>query len=108
MKSISDEQLQQQRREQLEHQETLKDIRAVLATPQGKNFIKYLFKHFSVAEVPPLGMEGNLLMDHLGFLRAGNSIFKIVSEANHELAGLLLAQIEKEKYVQISFETRPS
>lgn len=99
-------QLDEERKLHIEHQEILKDLRTVLAMPQGKSFIKYLFKSFNVGEVPSLGMEGNFLHDHLGFLRAGNSIFKIVSEANAEVAGMLLAQIEKEKYAQISFENQ--
>jgi len=34
-------------------------------------------------------------------LRAGNSIFKLASEANPVAAATLLAEIEKERYAQI-------
>jgi hypothetical protein len=85
-------------RERRAHAEMLKDIQAVLATKSGRSFIKYLFREFEVGELPPIGLEGNILMDKLGFLRAGNSVFKMVAEANHEAAGQILGQIEKEKY----------
>jgi len=88
-------------REQAEHQRVLLAIQAVLATKTGKEFIKYLFKSFEVGELPPVGTSGEFLHGHLGFLRAGNSIFKIVSEANPDQAGLILAQIEKERHADI-------
>ena len=44
-------------------------------------------------------------MDKIGSMRAGNALFKIVSEANFEIAGQLLAQIEKEKYEEILRDT---
>lgn len=87
-------------KDRLEHREVLQNIQAVLATKAGKDFIKYLFRNFEVGELPVVGIEGSFLMDRLGFLRAGNSVFKIVSEANPEQAGLILAQIEKEKHAQ--------
>lgn len=87
--------------EAIEHRDVLLDIRAILATASGRNFFKYLFKHLEVAELPPLGLEGVLLNDKLGFLRAGNSIFKLTSEADAAMAATLLAQTEKERYAQI-------
>lgn len=85
-------------KERVEHQTALLDIKEVLATKAGKAFIEYLFKSFEVGEIPVIGLTGDLLMDRLGFLRAGNSIFKIVAEANPEIAGMILAKIEKEKH----------
>lgn len=87
-------------KEQAEHQLVLRDIQAVIALKEGKNFIKYLFNSLGVCDMPELGLPESFLRDHLGFLRAGNSIFKIVSEASPEIAGLLLAQLEKEKNVK--------
>lgn len=91
-------------KERLEHRDVLLNIQAVLALKAGKDFIKYLFKNFEVGEFPVVGITGEFLMDRLGFLRAGNSIFKIVAEANPEIAGALLAQIEKEKNAQTEYD----
>lgn len=85
-------------KEAIEHRNVLEDLRAILATNSGKRFFKYLFKHLEVAEVPPLGLEGNLLMDKLGYLRAGNSIFALAAEADSQIVGQLLAQKEKERH----------
>lgn len=93
-------------KEALEHREVLLDVQAVLATKSGRNFIKYLFKHLGVAELPELGLTGDILMDKLGFLRAGNSIFKLVAEANSEAAGLILAENERWKNAQIYADER--
>ncbi len=88
-------------REALEHRNVVQDVQAVLLSSSGKNLFKYLFREFAVGDVPPDGMEGNLLHGYLGHLRAGNSIFKLASEANADVAGHLLAQIEKERYAKI-------
>jgi hypothetical protein len=93
-------------KEAVEHREVLNDICAVLATKSGRNFIKYLFKHLGASELPELGLTGDILMDKLGFLRAGNSIFKLVAEANHEAAGLILAENERWKNEQIYADER--
>ncbi len=87
--------------EAIEHRDALLDIRAILASASGLRFLKYLFKTLDVTELPEIGLEGNLLHDRLGFLRAGNSIFKLVAEANAEIAGDLLAKNEKERYAKI-------
>ncbi len=72
-----------------------------MTTVHGKNVFKYLFKHFEVAELPEQGLEGSFLSERLGILRAGNSIFKLVAEANAEIAATLLAQNEKDRYAKI-------
>lgn len=87
--------------EAIEHRDMLLDVRAILATTSGRNFFKYLFEHFEVTQLPDLGLEGNLLMEKLGFLRAGNAIFKLVAEANAEMAATLLAQNEKDRYAKL-------
>lgn len=94
------DQMAEDLKERVRHRDTILDIQAILATKNGKNFIKYLFESFEVGSLPPRGLTGEVLMDMLGFLRAGNSVFKIVAEANPEVAALLLAQIEKEKHAQ--------
>ena len=92
--------LNQEAKERLEHHAVLLAIQAIVATKPGKDFIKYLFKNFDVGEAAPMGLSGEFLHDRLGFLRAGNSIFKIVAQASPEFAGATLAQIEKEKNVE--------
>ena len=90
-------------KEQKEHRDMLLDIQAVLATKPGRNFISYLFINFEVGELPVMGLTGEFLLDRLGFLRAGNSIFKIVAEASPEIAGQILGQIEKAKNEQNNY-----
>lgn len=94
----------EERREALEHRDALLDIRAILSTSHGRRFFKYLFKVLDVAELPDIGVEGPLLHERLGFLRVGHSIFKLASEANHEVSGQILAEIEKEKYERLIAE----
>ncbi len=91
---IKDEEI----RERAKHAQTVQDIRVVLTTPSGRALVKYLFESFELTELPEIGMEGNLLYDKLGSLRPGRLFFNIVSEANPEMAGTILAQITKEKY----------
>lgn len=92
---------EEDRKAAIEHRDVLLAIRAVLATSSGKTFFKYLFKHFEVAQLPEIGIEGTLLADRLGFLRAGNSIFQLVAEADAEAAAQLLAHNEKERYAKL-------
>lgn len=97
--------IEEETREAIEHRDVLLDIRVILTTPSGKNFIKYLFKNLGAVELPELGLSGDILMDKLGFLRSGNAIFKLVSEANANEAGQILATIEKERYVTLQTES---
>lgn len=85
-------------KELLEHETMLLDLATVLSQPAGQNFVKYLFKHFGVGDLPAISMPPNIRDEYLGFLRAGQSIFEIVSQADNIKAGLILAQIQKEKY----------
>jgi hypothetical protein len=48
--------------------------------------------------LPDKSMEGNILHEYLGFLRAGNSIYKLACEASSETAAHILAKIERERY----------
>lgn len=83
--------------EALEHTQVLKDVATLLSTQSGERFIKYLFKHFEVAELPPLGLKDDLLFDKLGSLRPGRTLFRLVSEADPRMAGIILSNVEKEK-----------
>jgi hypothetical protein len=87
-----------------EHRDVLLHLRVVLNTNEGREVFKYLFKHLEVGNLPQPGMEPIEQADVLGKLRAGNSIFKMVSEANHIVAGDLLAKIEKERYDELYAE----
>lgn len=91
---LTDEQV----KELLEHRDVLRSLKLVLATPEGKSFIKYLLKSFDFGEQPVFGLEGAQLADRIGFLRAGNSVFKLACEADHEITGKIVGEIEKEKY----------
>lgn len=82
----------------IEHQNALLDLRAIFSTPAGKRFFRYLFKNFEVATLPPQGIDGPLLFEKMGFLRAGNSIFELASEADFQIAANLLAQNKKDEY----------
>lgn len=84
--------------EHLEHRDVLLAIGVLLKQKEGKQFFRYLFKNLDVACVPDEGLEGNMLHNYLGFLRAGNSIYKLVCEADFEEAALLLSEIERKKY----------
>lgn len=86
----------QEQKEAIEHKDVLEAIRDVLSRPSGRAFFKYLFKEFSVAEIPDVGLEGFILHGMLGHYRAGNAIYKIACEANAEIAGQLLAEKEKD------------
>lgn len=93
-----------QRKEATEHRDVILAIQWVLGTPEGKTFFKYLFKNLEVGVLPPVGSEGNYLMDKIGFLRAGNSVFKIACEAAPEVAAEILAKLEKERYAELIAE----
>lgn len=94
--------LQEERQERLEHHTALQDIKAVLSIASGKNFIKYLFKTMEVTELPPVGLPHDLLLDKLGSLRMGQAIYKLVAEASPDVAGAILAEIEREHNAKIS------
>lgn len=75
-------------------------MQELLQTREGQIVFKYLLKSFDIVEAAPIGVTGELLFDRLGFLRAGNSIFKLMSKANPVIAGTLLAEIEKERHIE--------
>ena len=87
-----------------EHQQMISAIQTVVQTKAGKDFVKYLLKSFDIGELPAVGTSGDFLMDRLGFLRAGQSVFKMIAEASPDIAGQIIAQIEKERYAQLLLE----
>lgn len=97
---------QEEQKERIEHRDALLAIRQIAVTSHGRSFFKYLFKAFEVGNLPQAGLERDLLLETMGFMRAGNSIFKLVAEANPEVAGALLAELEKERYAEIYSENQ--
>jgi hypothetical protein len=87
-----------ERKESIEHRDTLLAIAAILKTEQGQKLFRYLFKHLEVANLPERGLDNNTLQEYLGFLRAGNSIYKLACEAASEESSRILAKIERERY----------
>lgn len=87
--------------EALEHRDALLNLRALLKTGPGRNFFKYLFKYFNVTDFPDVGLEGMLLHDMLGKMRAGRSIWQLAAEADPQAAAELLALNEKERYAKL-------
>lgn len=87
-----------------EHKRIVDNIALVLATPPGKVLAKYLIRELDVAKQPELGLEGTMLSDKIGFLRAGSSIFNIFAQANPEVTGALLAQIMKEEQDELIYQ----
>ena len=93
-------------RERLEHQDVLLSIGVLLKSPEGLKLFKYLFKSLEVTCVPEQGLEPNALHEYLGFLRAGNSIYKLVCEADPEIAGSILSRLERDRYERLHEEYR--
>lgn len=94
------------RQEQHEHQEVLLAIRTLIKTKHGKDLFSYLFKNLDVGVLPDRAAKDTFLHEHLGFLRAGQSIFKLASEADAETAGSLLALLEKKRYEDTNHRNR--
>lgn len=97
-------------KEALEHRQVILDIEEILKTLEGQRFFKYVLKYFEVGELPPAPVEGDdrRFFEKLGTLRAGVSIFNLMTEANVVLAGQLLAQKEKERYEALYMADLPT
>lgn len=95
-----------ERQELLEHRDVLLAIAATLKTKEGLLLFKYLFKTLEVTNLPDRGMEEKDLYEYLGFLRAGNSIYKLTCEADFTAAANIVAKIERERYEHITEEYR--
>lgn len=84
--------------ERIEHRDVLLAIASIMKTKEGSQLFKYLFKSFDVMNLPPREMEGNNLHEYLGFLRAGNSLYKLSCEADYQTTANLIAEIERRRY----------
>lgn len=100
------EQTQEDTREAIEHRDVLLAVRAILTTESGRNFFKYMFKHYSPMDLPDVGLEGPLMFEQLGVTRAGQGIFKLVAEASPDQAAQILASVEKERYDRLYREAK--
>ncbi|MGL4559103.1 MAG: hypothetical protein ACRCV5_16500 [Afipia sp.] len=87
--------------EMREHADVIRAVHGIMQTRDGRNFLRYVFKNLEVAELPAIGMTGELLADKLGFLRAGNSIYKLAMQADSAIAAEILAQVEKDRYDEL-------
>ncbi len=85
-------------RERLEHQDALLAIGAIIDTKHGRALFRYLFKNLEVGTLPERFLEGNILHEKLGFLRAGNSIYQLACQAASDTTAQITASIEREKY----------
>lgn len=92
---------EQEQREALEHRDVLMAIGSILKSQAGQQLFTYLFKTFEVAQPIPEGMDETFLREYLGFSRAGNSIYKLVCEADFQQAANILSKIERERYDHI-------
>jgi len=92
---------ERERKEAKEHQDVLIAIATLLKHREGIQLFRYMFKNFEVMTTPPLGMHGMDLHEYLGFLRAGNSIYKLACEADSESAASILAKLERDRYAEL-------
>lgn len=104
MSQAEKDQIDEENRAAMEHRDVLLATRSVLMSSSGKVLFRYFFKHFDVAQPIPMGFSDEQLREYIGLQRAGNSIFKIASEANFQLAGALLSEVEKERYAKLVSE----
>lgn len=101
LEKLQEYQEQLDRGEALEHRDVLLAIGAIIKTKEGTQLFKYLFKSLEVTCVPEPHLEGKTLYEYMGHLRAGNSIYKLVCEADAEIASQILSKLERERYEQI-------
>ncbi len=92
-----EEQLEIERQERLEYENVIKSIQVIMSRPEGKKFLKYLLNSLDFGAFPPVGLYGEQLIEHTAFLRAGNTIYKMILEASPELTGQLITEIEKDR-----------
>jgi len=79
------------------HESFILDLSLVLNTPQGQAVFKYMLKELEFGELPAVNIPANLRDEYIGFLRGGQLLFEYLSQADNIKAGLILAQIQKEK-----------
>lgn len=87
-----------ERQAQLDHRDVVLAIGSIIKTDEGRKFFKYMFKELDVNNLPDLSLDGRMLYEYLGFLRAGNEFYKLASEACHESTAAIMAKIGRETY----------
>ncbi len=97
---------EEKRQENLEHRDVLLAIGSIIKTATGKKLFSYLFKSLDVAQLPDPNLEGNMLYENLGVLRAGSSIYKLACEADSEVAASILSKLERERYDKLCEQYR--
>lgn len=96
--TLQDYEYRQALEEEKLNNDTLGALKKILTTEEGVILFTYLFKNLDVTCVPEQDMIGDTLQEYLGFLRAGNSIFKLASNANSEVSAKILAQLERDRH----------
>lgn len=71
-------------------------ITKVMGSHEGRTFVKYLLDSFNVFNAAPIGLYGDQLIDYNSYLRAGNTILKLILKNNPELTGTLITEMEME------------
>lgn len=94
------------RKEALEHRDVLLALGVILKQKEGQNLFKYLFKSLEVTCAPEPYLKDEVLHEYLGHMRAGNSIYKLVCEADCEIAASILSKLERERYDDITEQYR--
>lgn len=92
--------------EEIKHRALLSSIQILLGFPAGKVFIKHLLDSFYFGKIVPVGLYNEQLLDYVGHQRAGVSIYQICMEAQPELTGKLLTEMQKEQERQNVIETQ--
>jgi hypothetical protein len=85
-------------KERMEERDALMAIASMMGTKEGRDLFRYLFKTLEITTLPDMSMKGEILHDKLGFLRAGNSIYKLACQAASNATASIAADIEREKY----------
>lgn len=93
----AEQMIQQELEAAQEHQNVINSIGIMMSNSHGKRFVKYLLKSFDFGGFPPTGLRGDDLLEYTAFLRAGNSVYKMILEAAPELTGQLVTEMEKER-----------
>lgn len=94
--TINPEELQL-RTEQKQRADAVEAVRAMLNFPPARLFIKELFRMGEVGETPDVGLPHEFLRAQIGRMSLGREIYKLVSEGDHQMAALILAEVEKER-----------
>lgn len=89
---------EKERLEGVEERDALLSVAAVMKTKEGEKFFRYIFKSFEVLNLPPKEMKGEELIEYLGFLRAGESIYKLACQADFERTAVMMSKLERERY----------